>query len=194
MNGRVVAVRTIIAMTVLGSAFSVSCAPQESSSAGAQSSVERGQYLVTVAGCNDCHSPKVFVGGVPMPDTTRLLSGHPADETVAPTPAGMLSPQGWGALASPDFTAWSGPWGVSFTANLTPDTTGLLLWTKEQFIQTMRTGKHMGLARPLLPPMPWQNFGQMTDADLGSVFDYLRTLKPIKNSVPGPIPPAQVTH
>ena len=40
--------------------------------------IARGKYLVTFGGCNDCHSPKVMTPMGPMPDTTRLLSGHPA--------------------------------------------------------------------------------------------------------------------
>ena len=52
-------------------------------------------------------------------------------------------------------TAFAGPWGVSFTANLTPDKeTGLGKWTEEMFIATMRTGRHQGKGRPMLPPMP----------------------------------------
>ena len=59
-------------------------------------------------------------------------------------------------------TAWAGPWGVSFTANLTPDKeTGLGDWTEEQFIATMRTGKHQGKGRPVLPPMPYFNARQL---------------------------------
>src|SRR5687767_4377229 len=53
-------------------------------------------------------------------------------------------PVNW--LCAPTLTAWSGPWGVSFTANLTPDpeTSVLRDFTEEQFIQTMRTGRHQG--------------------------------------------------
>jgi hypothetical protein len=80
---------------------------------------------------------------------------------------------------------------VSFTANLTPDQTGLGSWTVEQFIQTMRTGKHLGVGRSILPPMPWHYVGKLTDEDLRAVFAYLRTLKPVSNSVPAPVPPDQ---
>jgi hypothetical protein len=117
----------------------------------------------------------------------RILSGHP--EGLAVKPAAV--PDGWMGMVSPTFTAWVGPWGVSFTANLTPDqNTGLGVWTEEMFIQAIREGKHMGNGRPILPPMPWEMFRQMTDDDLKAVFAYLRTLKPISNHVPDPIPPA----
>ena len=150
----------------------------------------RGRYLVTLGGCHDCHTPKIFTPAGPVRDSTRLLSGHPADWKVPPIPSGTIGPQGWGALAAPDLTAWAGPWGVSFTANLTPDGTGLGSWTADQFIQTMRTGKHLGVGRPILPPMPWYDIGQLTDDDLRAVFAYLRTLKPVQNAVPAPLPPA----
>ena len=153
--------------------------------------VERGRYLVMVAGCNDCHTPKVFTAMGPMPDTTRLLSGHPAGEKLPEIPAGVLAPDKWGAVTNNGLTAWAGPWGVSFTRNLTPDvTTGLGSWTEAMFIKALRTGKDMGEGRAILPPMPWQDFGGMSDHDLKAIFAYLKTLKPISNAVPDPIPPA----
>jgi mono/diheme cytochrome c family protein len=153
--------------------------------------IARGKYLVTVGGCNDCHSPKVFTAMGPVPDSTRLLSGHPVTATLAEIPQNVLGPDKWGALTSGQFTAWAGPWGVSFARNLTPDTaTGLGSWTPEMFIKAMRTGKSMGEGRDILPPMPWPNFAQMTDQDLRAIFAYLRSLKPIENAVPDPVSPA----
>ena len=166
------------------------CARGERSPGRDPDMVARGSYLVTLGGCHDCHTPKIFTPAGPVRDSTRLLAGHPADWKVPPIPPGVLGPQGWGALAAPDLTAWAGPWGVSFTANLTPDATGLGSWTADQFIQTMRTGKHLGVGRPILPPMPWYDIGQLTDDDLRAVFAYLRTLKPVQNAVPAPVPPA----
>ena len=90
-------------------------------------------------------------------------------------------------------TAWVGPWGVSFAANLTPDkSTGLGNWTEEVFIKTFWSGKQMGIGRNLLPPMPWQAVGQLKDKDLKSIFAYLKTIPPIKNKVPDPIPPNMI--
>ncbi len=152
--------------------------------------VARGRYLVSVASCNDCHSPKVFGPMGPVPDTTRLLSGSPANQPIPKTPKNVLAPDKWGALASNDMTIWRGPWGTSFTRNLTPDTTtGLGSWTPEMFIKTIRTGKHMGEGRNLLPPMPWPEYAHMTDGDLRAIFAYLHSLKPIENAVHDPIPP-----
>ncbi|HWK11547.1 MAG TPA: hypothetical protein VNR64_15925 [Vicinamibacterales bacterium] len=160
------------------------------STAQSQSPVERGKYLVTIGGCNDCHTPKTLGPNGPVPDTSKLLSGHP--ESMKMPPAPQLPPQGpWAITISPDLTAWSGPWGVSFPANLTPDrNTGLGIWTEDMFIKAIRTGKHMGTSRDILPPMPWQQYSQMTDDDLKAIFAYLRSIPPVVNHVPDPIPPA----
>jgi mono/diheme cytochrome c family protein len=160
----------------------------QDSAAGAQ--VKRGEYLVTVGGCHDCHTPWTMGSNGPEPDMKRGLSGHPQDIVIR-TPAKVSEP--WSSASSPTNTAWSGPWGVSFTANLTPDPeTGVLRdFTEQQFIQTMRTGRHQGQGRQILPPMPWPNYGQMTDDDLKAVFAYLRQVPPVKNKVPDPLPPVQ---
>ena len=151
--------------------------------------VKRGEYLVKTTGCGDCHTPwKMGPKGMEQ-DMSRMLSGHPQDMTMPASP--VSSPGPWlGSFAS-SFTAWAGPWGVSFTRNLTPDKeTGLGDWTEQNFIATIRTGKRMGKGRDLLPPMPWPAFKNMTDNDLKAIFAYLRTIPVIKNNVPEPIPPA----
>ncbi len=88
----------------------------------------------------------------------------------------------------PTFTAWAGPWGISYTANLTPDqNTGLGIWTEDMFIKAIREGKHMGTSRPILPPMPWPAFRNYSDDDLKAIFAYLKSIPPIANHVPDPI-------
>ena len=152
--------------------------------------LRRGEYLVKYGGCNDCHSPKNMTPQGPVPDPARLLSGYTGNGQLPALPAGALGPNAWGAVTTNDLTAWVGPWGTSFGANLTPDPeTGLGKWTVDDFIRTMRTGKHLGTGRPILPPMPWYDVAVLTDADLRAVFAYLRTLKPIRNPVPAPLPP-----
>jgi mono/diheme cytochrome c family protein len=159
--------------------------------AGIQKLVERGKYLVQFGGCSDCHSPKIMTPQGPVPDDTKLLSGSPSTTLVPEIPGNVLAPGKWGVLSSDDLTIWAGPWGVSFTANLTPDpNNGLGKWTEAMFIKALRTGKHMGEGRMILPPMPWQGVGSLTDADLKAVFAYLHSLKPIDNTVHDPIPPA----
>jgi mono/diheme cytochrome c family protein len=148
----------------------------------------RGKYLVATSGCMDCHTPLKLGPNGPEPDMSRLFAGHPEELKMPPVPA---LPQGpWLVIASATNTAWSGPWGVSFTANLTPDKeTGLGDWTVQDFKNTIRTGRHLGRGRPVLPPMPIPVYNHMSDEDLEAVFAYLRTVPPIKNRVPEPWAP-----
>jgi hypothetical protein len=82
----------------------------------------------------------------------------------------------------------AGPWGVSYGANLTPDrATGIGTWTEQMVVGAMRTGRHAGVGRPILPPMPWPSYAQMTDDDLKAIFAFLQSVKPISNRVPQPV-------
>jgi hypothetical protein len=157
----------------------------------AENMVLRGRYLVTVGGCNDCHSPKKLTRQGPVVDSARLLSGHPATLPLPPFAVDALTPGHWIQMA-PDLTAYAGPWGVSYAANLTPDTTtGIGGWTEDVFVKTLRTGKHLGMdnGRPLLPPMPSEEIAQWKDNDLRAVYQYLRSLPSIRNRVPAPVSP-----
>jgi cytochrome c553 len=149
--------------------------------------VERGRYLVSIGGCADCHTPRRMGPNGPEPDLTRWLSGHPEDAQLPPPP--VLPPGPWFAITA-GLTAWAGPWGVTYAANLTPDeNTGLGIWTEGMFVQAMRTGKHMGSGRDILPPMPWQALAGLTDDDLKAIYAYLRSLPAISNHVPDPLGP-----
>ncbi len=168
------------------------CSAPDQEGAVMQSPVERGKYLVTLGGCNDCHTPKNFTPQGPVPDETRLLAGHPADATLPEFDPALVAPGNW-YLFNSHLTAGVGPWGISYAANLTPDeATGMGLWTEEIFIQAMRTGKHMGTGRPILPPMPWQGLAEATDEDLKALFAYLKSVPPVKNAVPAPVEPGEV--
>jgi len=160
-------------------------APAAKPAASNAAQVARGKYLVAGHGCNDCHTPYKMGDNGPEPDMTRFLSGHPADMALPPPP----QPVGpWIASVSASFTAWSGPWGISYTANLTPDKdTGLGTWTSQQFVDTIRNGRVQGHGRQLLPPMPWPAFKNLNDADLKAMFAYLQTIPAIKNKVPDPV-------
>lgn len=152
--------------------------------------IERGAYLVRTMGCNDCHTPWTMGARGPEPDMTRALTGHPADMVMPPPPKLPEGP--WVSVSGASNTVFAGPWGVSFAANLTPHPeTGLGKWTQEMFIATLRTGRHEGKGRPILPPMPWPVFGQATDEDLGAIFAYLQSLAPVNNRVPAPIDPPE---
>ncbi|MCW5634405.1 MAG: c-type cytochrome [Rubrivivax sp.] len=149
----------------------------------------RGKYLVSTAGCHDCHTPWHMGPKGPEPDMSRALSGHPEQLQMPPAPTLPEGP--WLVVTGVTNTAFAGPWGVSFTANLTPDAeTGLGDWTLRDFMQTIRTGRHMGRGREVLPPMPIAVYNHFTDADLASIYAYLRTIPPVKNRVPEPRPPA----
>lgn len=156
--------------------------------------VEKGRYLVTLGGCDDCHSPKKMTANGPVPDEARLLSGHPADAKLPELSLNLFGPAKWGAITNNDLTGWVGPWGRSYAANLSPDPeTGTGAWNEELFIRILRTGKLMGAGRDILPPMPWYNYAKLTDADLKAIFFYLKSLKPVKNQVPAAVlaPPPQ---
>ena len=177
--------------TTLLAALSIPCLALAASATPPASQAKRGEYLVNFGGCHDCHTPKKMGPKGPELDTDRLLSGHPEQMQVTPAPA-LQGP--WLAATVGTMTAWSGPWGISYAANLTPDReTGLGAWTEQNFVDTMRTGRHMGRGRPILPPMPWQMVGKLTDQDLRAVFAYLRTLPAVKNRVAQPTPPAAGT-
>jgi hypothetical protein len=151
--------------------------------------ISKGEYLVGILGCNDCHTPKKMGPNGPELVVEQLLSGYPADRPVPKVNKEALS-EGW-ALMNSDLTCAVGPWGISFAANLTSDESGIGNWTYDQFKVCLTKGKHKGLesGRPLLPPMPWFNYVKMDDQDLKAVFTYLQSLPPVKNIVPAPITP-----
>jgi len=144
--------------------------------------IERGKYLVTIMFCNDCHTPYKMGPNGPEPDMSRMLSGHPEAMKLPPPP----KPSGpWIVAFTGTNTAFAGPWGISYTSNLTPDkNTGLGIWTEDMFLKAMKTGKHMGTSREIQPPMPWPWIGKATDEDLKAMFAYLKSIPPITNHVP----------
>jgi hypothetical protein len=177
------ALAVLSTLTVAGVAASAATPPPKADA----ERVARGKYLVTLGGCNDCHTPWKMGPGGPAPDETRLLSGHPQDVKMPEPPKGGAA---WAWSGAATNTAFAGPWGVSFARNLTPDAeTGLGEWTEKDFIVTLRNGRHMGHGRPLLPPMPWFNYGKATDEDLKAIFAYLRSIPAVKNVVEEPRPP-----
>jgi mono/diheme cytochrome c family protein len=159
-----------------------------------QKMLDRGKYLVTFGSCDDCHTPKIYTNMGPVFDTTKTLSGHPANAVLPPIDTSEITPSKW-VLTNDHFTSWVGPWGISYAANLTPDRpTGIGTWTSEIFIGSMRSGKHMGVGRPLLPPMPYFNVAKLTDEDLKAIFTYLQSIPPIHNQVPEPVPPNMISQ
>lgn len=151
---------------------------------------EWGHHIVTVADCGNCHTPKKMTAMGPVENDSLSFSGHPS---AMPFPnVARKEMESNHLFYSNDLTSWVGPWGVSFAANITSDsTTGIGNWSEDQFMLCLRKGKYMGLekARDLLPPMPWQAFRNMSDDELKAVFAYLKSTKPIHNIVPQPVPP-----
>jgi mono/diheme cytochrome c family protein len=120
--------------------------------------VERGKYLVSIAGCNDCHTPGYFFG---KPDMARYLGG---------SDVGFQMPG----------------LGVFYAPNLTPDKeTGLGGWTAEEIRTALQTGVRPD-GRLLAPIMPWHAFANLTPEDVAAVVAFLQSLPPVKNKVPGP--------
>ncbi|NTS40679.1 diheme cytochrome c-553 [Flavisolibacter sp. BT320] len=156
---------------------------------GFGSAAKWGEHIVTIAGCHDCHTPKLMTPQGPVFDSSRMLSGFPAG-----TPdfaVNRKEMEGKGLAVTGDLTTWVGPWGISYAANLTSDATGTGNWTEAQFMKALREGKFKGMdnTRPLLPPMPWNVYQYMTDDELKAIFAYLQTTRPISNQVPPPKPP-----
>lgn len=151
-----------------------------------KTAVERGEYLSKIGGCNDCHTPWIMENEKPKPDMSRMLSGHPADMEL-PSPPEPKGPWVWMGAATN--TAFAGPWGISYATNLTPHATGMKEWTEAEFIGAMRTGKHRGKGRPILPPMPWFAIAEATDEDLKAIWAYLKSIPAMDNAVPAPQPP-----
>lgn len=177
------------ALAAVATSLSVAATPAR---AEAQGEVARGKYLVTLMVCNDCHTPFKMGQAGPEPDMTRMLSGHPSELVMPPAPALGEGPWVWSGAGTN--TAFAGPWGVSFAANLTPDAdTGLGKWDAETFIQALRSGRHQGQGRPILPPMPYPWYRQASDEDLRAIFAYLRSVPAVKNRVPQPVDPPE-TH
>jgi mono/diheme cytochrome c family protein len=126
--------------------------------AKAQSAVARGEYLVQLGGCGDCHTPGSFLG---KPDATRRLGG---------SDVGFAIPGQ----------------GVFVGRNLTPDKeTGLGGWTDDQVVTAMTTGKRPD-GRVLAPIMPWRDFAHLTPDDARAIVAYLRTIPAVSHAVPGP--------
>ena len=156
---------------------------------GYASQSEWGKHLVTVGACGDCHTPKKLGARGPEDDSSLLLSGHPAQMPVASISKEELAK---GVAATTDLTGWVGPWGTSYAANITPDSTGIGAWSEQQFITCIRQGLFKGLpgSRPIMPPMPVNSFRNFSDDELKAIFAYLKTVQPVHNVVPDYQPPA----
>ncbi len=157
---------------------------EKAAAAPAVDPVKRGEYLVTIMGCNDCHSPKRMGPNGPELIPELMLSGYPSTLVTPPLAEGATK-NGWVSLWA-DLTTAVGPWGQTYAANITSDSTGIGVWTEDQFKKALKEGKFKGLdgTRPIMPPMPWQNYKNIADEDIKAIFAYLKSTKPVKNVVP----------
>jgi len=133
--------------------------------APAMTQLQRGEYIATLAGCGDCHTPGTLYGA---PDFSRKLAGSEL--------------------------GWAGPWGITYASNITPDMeTGIGSWTDAEIERALRSGvKRDG--SPLGPPMPWPSFAPLTPEDMAALIAYLRSLPAVKHQNLGPMPPgAKIT-
>lgn len=151
---------------------------------GFDSQVKWGERLVHIGGCNDCHTPKKMGPNGPENDMSLMLSGHP---TQSPPPD--FDPKEAAKknlIITQTFTSWTGPWGTTYAANLTSDSTGIGGWTEAQFLKCLKEKKWMGLdnTRPLMPPMSMMPVTEMDEDEVKAIFAYLKTTKPIKNVIP----------
>ena len=125
--------------------------------------VARGKYLVTLGGCNDCHTPGYFLGN---PDMSRFLGG---------SDVGFEIPGQ----------------GVFVGSNITPDKkTGIGSWTREQIVKAIQGGERPD-GRILAPVMPWHAFAKLTADDAMAIAAFLQSLKPVSNQIPGPFKPGE---
>ncbi|HBL74178.1 MAG: hypothetical protein A2W90_17650 [Bacteroidetes bacterium GWF2_42_66] len=150
--------------------------------------IERGAYLVNAIGCADCHSPKIMTAMGPSVDPNTSFGGHIEGDLSGKVSKDALA--NW-VLFNMSLTAAVGPWGISYAANISSDESGIGNWTEEQFFRAMREGQYKGLvnSRKLLPPMPWENYKQISDEDMRAIFAYLKSTKPVRNIVPQPVTP-----
>lgn len=147
-----------------------------------KAAIARGEYLVRITGCGDCHSP---MGPMGKRIPGREFTGHPEGMPLPAWNPNMLS-QNILMTSNPTATAFAGPWGVSVAGNLTPDKeTGIGNLTATALIKSWRSGKHWKFDnRPVLPPMPMEAYVHLTEEDIEAIFAYLSSLKPVKNMAP----------
>jgi mono/diheme cytochrome c family protein len=147
---------TRFAATIAGAAaLLTACGPSAPTEA---ETLKRGEYLIAVAACGDCHTPGAMLGQIEL------------DKKFAGGSVGFQMPDG-----------------TFFPPNLTPDDdTGLGKWTEEQIATAVRTGARPD-GRILSEVMPYKHwYSQLTDADALAVAKYLKSLAPVSHKVPGP--------
>jgi mono/diheme cytochrome c family protein len=151
------------ALALLGALITAGATIPGGAARAADAQIERGKYLVTIAGCSDCHTPGYFLG---KPDMARFLGGSEV------------------GFELPNLGVFYGP-------NLTPDPeTGIGRWSRAEIVHAIQTG-HRPDGRVLAPVMPWASFAHLTKEDAQAIAAFLKSLPPVKNKVPGPFGPSE---
>jgi mono/diheme cytochrome c family protein len=120
--------------------------------------LERGEYLAyNITMCIDCHSTRDW----------NKFSGPPVDGT-----------HGQGGEI---FSREMGFPGTYYASNITPS--GIGDWTDGELFRAITAGVNKE-GKALFPVMPYPYFGKMDIEDVYSIIAYIRTLKPIENTVP----------
>lgn len=122
-------------------------------------SINYGKYLITLAACFDCHSPA---------DHGKVIEGKEySGGNEFSLPSGKLK-----------------------SANITPDKlTGIGSWTKDTFIKRFKAFTDssriykLDFSKDFQTIMPWTLYAGMKEEDLGAIYDYLRSIKPVYNKV-----------
>ena len=138
--------------TALLVGFLVGIAP--ATAQDAERSVDRGRYLVTITGCNDCHTEGYADAKGDIPEI-EWLKGSPV--------------------------GFRGPWGTSYAINLR---IGVSYMTDERWLEVARGSTSW-------PPMPWYNVQKMSDADLLSMFDFIKSLGRAGSKMPNVVYPGK---
>lgn len=147
--------------------------------------LQRGAYLMSSLGCNDCHTPHDERG---QPIGSLYLAGHPADAPLPEWDPSMLE-RNVLVTISPTLTAFAGPFGTSVAPNITPNKeAGIGNLSAEELIRSWRTKKHWAVDRPIMPPMPAQAYSTLTDDDIRALHAFLMSLPPNPNKPPASRP------
>lgn len=166
--------------------FTVSCGNNTNNPQYSKQQIQKGETLVMEGKCNFCHTPEVAPDD---DDNGKILYGHPAQDKIPDIPRVPAGSQQWMEFVDNlDSTVWIAGNKVVFSANITPDKeTGIGNWSEDDFINTIRTGKHPGWKRELNKPMPWLDYAKLSNEQLINIFAYLMSQQPVKNKVPEPI-------
>lgn len=164
---RIVAATAIVA-SVSATLFVMSCTQSATNQGAAaprtlEDRIAAGRLQTFASGCQDCHTPGGMYG---QPDSSRTLSGSEL--------------------------GWVGPWGTTYSRNLTPDSaTGIGNWSEEQIAVAIREGRRPD-GSPVLPPMPWPAFGiGLSHEEALDIAAYLKSLPAISHQLPAALPPGQ---